>query len=93
MAGGFGTTNPIAASGCGTLPVPQPAPVGGFFGLGSSWIWIVLLLIFVLPRFGFGGCGGVGGLFGGMGWIWILILIIFLVPGILPGFRLGGFGI
>jgi len=89
VAGGFGTVNPGAAAGCGTLP----APVGGFFGFKNSWIWIIILLVFILPRLGLGGCGGFGGLFGGLGWIWILILIVFLVPGILPGFRLGGFAI
>jgi hypothetical protein len=88
VAGGFGAISPVAAPGCGTPP--PPVPVGGFFGLGSSWIWIIVLLIFVLPRFGF--CN-LGGLFGGSGWILILLLIVFLVPGILPGFRLGGFGI
>ena len=90
MAGGFGAINPGAAAGCGSSP---PVPVGGFFGFNNSWIWIILILIFVLPRFGFGGCGGLGGLFGGFSWIWILLLLIFLVPGILPGFRLGGFAI
>lgn len=89
MAGGFEALNPGTAAGCGA----PPAPVGGFWGCNNSWIWIILLLIFVLPRLGFGGCGGFGGVFGGLGWIWILILIIFLVPGILPGFRLGGFAI
>lgn len=89
MAGGFGTINPGATAGCGALPVPGRS----FFGFNNSWIWIILLLIFVLPRFGFGGVGGLGGLFGGFSWIWILILLIFLVPGILPGFRLGGFGV
>lgn len=89
MAGGFGTSNAVAAPGCGA----PPAPAGGFLGFGNSWIWLILLLIFVLPRLGLGGCGGVGGLFGGFSWIWILILLIFLVPGILPGFRLGGFAI
>ena len=89
MAGGFGTVSPVAAAGCGA----PPAPVGGFFGFKSSWIWIIVILIFVLPRLGLGGCGGLGGLFGGLSWIWILILIVFLVPGILPGFRPGGFAI
>lgn len=92
MAGGFGATNPGTAAGCGAPPTP-PAPIGGFFGFNMSWIWIILLLIFVLPRFGLCGFGGLGGLFGGFSWIWILLLIIFLVPGILPGFRLGGFAI
>jgi hypothetical protein len=86
VAGGFGVLNPGAAAGCGVAP----APFGGFLGFKNSWIWIIILLIFVLPRLGLGGCGG---LFGGFSWIWILILIVFLVPGILPGFRLGGFGI
>ncbi len=89
MAGGYGALNPGAAAGCGVAP----APFGDFFGFKNSWIWIIVLLIFVLPRLGFGGCGGLGGLFGGFSWIWILLLIIFLVPGILPGFRLGGFAI
>lgn len=89
MAGGFETVGPAAAAGCGAPPVPA----GGFFGFNSTWIWIIVILIFVLPRLGLGGCGGFGGFFGGLGWIWILILILFLVPGILPGFRLGGFAI
>jgi len=90
VACGIVATNPGTAAGCGA---PPPAPVQGIFGFNNLWIWIILLLIFVLPRFGFGGCGGVGGLFGGFSWIWILILIIFLVPGILPGFRPGGFAV
>jgi hypothetical protein len=89
VAGGFGAINPGVATGCG---VPA-APIGGFFKFNNSWIWIVILLIFVLPRLGLCGVSGIGGLFGGMGWIWILILVIFLVPGILPGFRLGKFAI
>ncbi len=89
MAGGFGVIDPGTAAGCGVTP----APFGSFLGFKSSWIWIIILLIFVLPRLGLGGCGGIGGLFGGFSWIWILLLVIFLVPGILPGFRLGGFTI
>lgn len=91
MAGGYGVVNPGPAAGCGV----SPAPVGGLLGLKNSWIWIIILLVFILPRLGFGGCGGLGGVFGGTSWLWILILIavIFLVPGILPGFRLGGFAI
>jgi hypothetical protein len=89
VAGVFGALNPVAAPGCGAVA----APVKSFFGFNNAWIWIILLLIFVLPRLGCGGFGGLGGLFGGFSWIWILVLIVFLVPGILPGFRLGGFGI
>lgn len=89
MSGELVPANPGAVAGYG---VPK-APVGGFFGFNNLWIWIILILIFVLPCFGFCGGYGIGGLFGGLGWLWILILLIFLVPGILPGFRLGGFAI
>jgi hypothetical protein len=92
VAGVYGTAAPEAVARCGGVPA---TPVRGFFGFNNSWIWIILLLIFVLPRLGLGGCGGIGGLFGGQWWVWIalLFLVIFLVPGILPGFRLGGFAI
>jgi hypothetical protein len=89
VAVGFGAVNPAAATGCA---VP-PAPVGNFFRFNNIWLWIIILAVFVLPSLGAGGCGGIGGLFGGLGWIWILLLVVFLVPKILPGFRLGGFAI
>jgi hypothetical protein len=87
---GYGTVNPgPVATGCG---VP-PTPAGGFFGINSWWLWIILIIIFILPSCGLGGLGRLGGLFGGFSWIWILILLIFLFPKILPGFGFGGFAL
>jgi len=71
--------------------------IGGLFG-GNSWIWILLILVFVLPSFG-SGCGigglfggGTGGLFGGSSWILILLLLIFILPSLGGGKGLGSLG-
>ena len=53
--------------------------IGGLFE-GNSWIWILLILVFVLPNFG-SSCGS-GGLFGGNNLLWILLLLIFVLPSI-----------
>lgn len=62
---------------------------GGLFG-GNSWIWVLLILVFVLPSFG-SGCG-TGGLFGGSNWILILLLAIFVLPSLGFGNSFGGLG-
>jgi len=64
--------------------------IGGLFG-GNSWIWILLLLVFVLPSFG-SGCG-TGGFFGGSNsWLWILVLLIFILPSLGFGKGFGSLG-
>ncbi|MDF2840575.1 MAG: hypothetical protein K0Q99_1347 [Clostridia bacterium] len=63
---------------------------GNLFG-GNSWIWILLILVFVLPSF-HSGCG-TGGLFGGgSSWILIILLLIFILPSLGIGGSHGGLG-
>jgi len=57
MTGGFGAVNTGTAAGYGI----KPAPVGGFFGFKSPWVWVIIFLILIifffpgiLPGFRFG---------------------------------------